>query len=330
MSETTLTRDALIAMTEAEARVRGQLAGSSLFRAAERALESIRAEGATVTLGRLDVLHGAIVERFAHAEGTWSLVHATDVFATLLVHGGIDAVSALAERVVNVPDVRVEALGAGDARARLRAGARVALLPIEIASGASRTQLRVFAFPDAVRAKRTSVRSALADAIDTEVALVCGFSWLRLAELRSLRVGDAVALDHVVPTGTFVGVAKGAMRALDLRQVEGNVNFEGRSTRPRPPNVQLESAMNRDEIPLEAIDDVEVELTLDVGSVRLALSDLATLEPGAVLMPDVGETDRVTLRANGRAIGRGTLVRVEGTLAVRIDALAGGASETPQ
>ena len=76
--------------------------------------------------------------------------------------------------------------------------------------------------------------------------------------------------------------------------------------------------------PFAALDDIEVELTVDVGSVRLTLGELAALEPGTVLVPDIGDEHiRTTLRVNGRSLGRGTLVRIEGALAVRIDELAG-------
>lgn len=69
------------------------------------------------------------------------------------------------------------------------------------------------------------------------------------------------------------------------------------------------------------IDDIPVKLVFELGRVELSLSEVRQLAPGAVLTMPRPADDGVDILANGRRIGRGSLVQIGGNLGVRITRL---------
>ena len=308
-------------MTFAEAALRAMLGGSALHALATRLAEDTRARGASVRVGEPDSLHGAIIERIARGGGAfWQI---TEEGHELLVQTDAPA-SWLAEtRIAH------RALPADEALARLRAAPRVALLPVDVEERGAHTQLRVFFFPSVIPRRVDHADPRLAEHVPLDIAIVRAFTSLPARTLCTVRVGDAITLDRCLPDGRFLGRLAGRAQDLALGLEDVGLVFEGLVARDAPQLTPQENAMQDPEsdVPLEPFTNVEVELTLDVGQVRLTLAELAGLRVGAVLATGVKSADRVTLRANGRAVGLGTLVRIEGELAVRIDALASGARE---
>jgi len=71
------------------------------------------------------------------------------------------------------------------------------------------------------------------------------------------------------------------------------------------------------------LDDLPVRLVFEVGRVELSLGELQRLAPGA-LVPLARPVDEpLDIMANGRRLGRGTLVQIGDSLGVRIVSLAG-------
>ena len=71
------------------------------------------------------------------------------------------------------------------------------------------------------------------------------------------------------------------------------------------------------------LDDLPVRLVFELGRVELSLGELQRLAPGA-LVPLARPLDEpIDIMANGRRLGRGTLVRIGESLGVRIVSLAG-------
>jgi flagellar motor switch protein FliN/FliY len=279
-------------------------------------LEEARARGERVTLGRIDTLHGAIIERIARGEGTYLSVESEG--ERMLVHAPAAACERLAA-LLGAHGIACPVITLTEALDHLARATRVALLPLEVDGVA----VRVFLTPDVTRRRALHVRHALASALPIDVTLVRALTNLRIRDLGSLEIGDAITLDHVMEEGTLLGRLPGTGADLALRLSEGHALYAGPAARPSAPAPYMENTMEEDDVALAPFEDVEVEVTLDVGQTRLTLAELAALREGTVLVPNVKNTDRVTLRVNGRAIGRGTLVRVEGELAVRVDALAG-------
>jgi flagellar motor switch protein FliN/FliY len=69
---------------------------------------------------------------------------------------------------------------------------------------------------------------------------------------------------------------------------------------------------------LRLLGDVQLELSVQLGRVRLPLRDLLSLSPGAVLELDRNAGDPVDVLVNGRLIARGEVVVVDGDFGVRI------------
>jgi type III secretion protein Q len=70
-----------------------------------------------------------------------------------------------------------------------------------------------------------------------------------------------------------------------------------------------------------AFDDLPVRLVFELGRVELSLGEAQQLAPGA-LVPLARPVDEpLDIMANGRRVGRGTLVRIGQNLGVRIVSL---------
>jgi type III secretion protein Q len=71
------------------------------------------------------------------------------------------------------------------------------------------------------------------------------------------------------------------------------------------------------------LDDLPVRLVFELGRVELSLGELQSLAPGA-LVPLARPVDEpLDIMANGRRLGRGTLVQIGESLGVRIVSIAG-------
>jgi type III secretion protein Q len=66
------------------------------------------------------------------------------------------------------------------------------------------------------------------------------------------------------------------------------------------------------------IDDVPVRLTFDLGEREISLGDLRSLEPGYLFNLGRDPRSTVSIRANGRLIGDGELVDIEGRVGVSV------------
>jgi type III secretion protein Q len=70
------------------------------------------------------------------------------------------------------------------------------------------------------------------------------------------------------------------------------------------------------------LDDLPVRLVFELGRVELSLGELQRLAPGALVPLGRPPDEPVDIMANGRRLGRGTLVQIGDSLGVRIVSLA--------
>jgi type III secretion protein Q len=71
------------------------------------------------------------------------------------------------------------------------------------------------------------------------------------------------------------------------------------------------------------LDDLPVRLVFEAGRVELSLGELQRLAPGALVPLGRPLDEPLDIMANGRRLGRGTLVQIGDGLGVRIVSLAG-------
>lgn len=160
------------------------------------------------------------------------------------------------------------------------------------------------------------------------VPVALGFDGPRLAaaEWRALRPGDVVLVGN---GSTPMLRARAARRAWPLAAAPDGWRITAAA---QPLSPSLEAPEMNDESPganaadSEAADeagafarDLPVQLAFDIGRLELGVGDLAALQPGYVFaLPAHLEGANVTIRANGRAAGRGEVVAVGDTLGVRL------------
>lgn len=151
------------------------------------------------------------------------------------------------------------------------------------------------------------------DALPLRMRLVVGWVDLSAGTLRGLARHDVVVLDEclvsaddrlVVLLGPRLGLPC-ALRGSELHVLEG---------------VQEIMADVDDSVAAASglIDDVPVRLTFDLGEREISLGDLRTLQPGYLFNLGRDPRSTVSIRANGRLIGDGELVDIEGRVGVSV------------
>ncbi len=119
---------------------------------------------------------------------------------------------------------------------------------------------------------------------------------LALEELAPLAPGDVLVLDHPAPPAALV--------------LPGGLEVRGR---------RESHFLHVEEIRMtETQASYPITLAVEIARVNVTLGELARLEPGAALPLDVRADGTVVLRAGERAVARGQLVDLGGTLGVRI------------
>lgn len=149
---------------------------------------------------------------------------------------------------------------------------------------------------------------------------------LAAADWRALRPGDVIVVGARTRPPQVSAHAAGA--AWPLAGTPGGWRVDGAAQ--SIPSAHRESpAMNDNETsaaaaPVEVDEDagarkLPVKVEFEIGHIEMSVGELSTLQPGYVFaLPAHLEGANVTIRANGRATGRGEVVAVGDTLGVRL------------
>ncbi len=143
---------------------------------------------------------------------------------------------------------------------------------------------------------------------------------------RALRAGDVIVLgaraqqlSRVTASPLYAG------SAWQVRAQDRGWRCEG--VAPQDSRLNEGVDMNETQTPAPAEEEggeavvraLPVRLDFELGQVELSLGEIAALQPGYVFdLPSQLEGANVTIRANGRAVGRGEMVAVGDTLGVRL------------
>ncbi len=141
--------------------------------------------------------------------------------------------------------------------------------------------------------------------------------WVPLEEFERLEPRDILVLGayglggrlpariYFAPGLYFVGTLDGEVLKMEPEEKQGPPAEEETSSEPAPVNV----------------DKLPVRVSFELGSVTVSFGDLKGMAEGQVLELPVPLDTPVTLRANGREIGKGALMRIEDHVGVRIVSL---------
>lgn len=157
---------------------------------------------------------------------------------------------------------------------------------------------------------------------------------LGLDELAGLEAGDLLLLEAQSGDTVFFVTAPHARYVLSsagqdwvCSEVQP-VRFSGEGSDPEDAGDEMDMETDAGENAAgetDAFGSIPVRLDFEIGKVTVPVGQLATWRPGTIVEiepPVVDDSVEVTIRANGRRIGSGNLVRVGERLAVRLGRFA--------
>lgn len=167
---------------------------------------------------------------------------------------------------------------------------------------------------------------------------------LSVAELEQLAAGDVIVLPGATAaTSAHVHLAISPHTSI-IAEIKGNQLIVARAGKsmsttdtapgakpapaakpaasPAKPGAAPAAAAPEPVVPAAAIEELPLRIVFDLGEVELSLAEVKALVPGQVidLAREPGHAVRVSV--NGRRIGAGEIVEIEGRLGVRITELA--------
>jgi type III secretion protein Q len=167
-------------------------------------------------------------------------------------------------------------------------------------------------------------------AVPVPLRFTVGWTRLPVSEVRALEPRDVILLDDTtfIASDRLILTAPGLGHltarldgpTLTIEDIARNPMAEDMET---PPEATETPAPDAAEPLLGSLDEVEVQLTFDIGQHTLTLGQLRTLTAGAVFNLGRDPRGAVNIRANGRLVGTGELVRVDDHVGVRIATLPG-------
>lgn len=159
--------------------------------------------------------------------------------------------------------------------------------------------------------RQNGIFSAVLEDIPLETMLEAGYLQLNVQEAACLAPGDVLLPDvWTLPEGKLL-----------LRLPLGHAGWMSASCSFHEGHAELTSPLAFDTEPSMDDDikqDLDVRLSFELERRTITVRELAALAPGYVFSLDADIQAPVTLRANGKAIGRGRLVDMGGTLGVQL------------
>jgi len=157
-----------------------------------------------------------------------------------------------------------------------------------------------------------------------------GQLWLGQTELprsalSALRTGDAIriALPYLGPDGP-VRLRLGRAYLNTTVGPDGSLHFDSWGASSQMDYDSTQFLADAGASAAGALDEVPIRLDFTAGHTEMTLGQLRALASGSVITLAMPARPAVDILANGRRIGQGELIDVDGTLAVAISALEGG------
>ncbi|WP_163850657.1 type III secretion system cytoplasmic ring protein SctQ [Pseudooceanicola aestuarii] len=173
--------------------------------------------------------------------------------------------------------------------------------------------------------------AALAAAIPVQCRIALGRIALPLAALRDLAPGDllltgtsAIRRELLAPRLSLILEPSGEgliVKEIRMTDTDPETAPDLSATAPDDSLPETAAIPPADDTPLTRLDDLPVQVSVVLDDRQMSLAELQALTPGALvpLGDSTAEPGKpVRLLANGRTIGAGNLVEIDGTLAVRI------------
>lgn len=171
-------------------------------------------------------------------------------------------------------------------------------------------RLALRAIADAFKDRPGPYEAAWGD-VPLEARLVAGRSVVSPAELLALECGDLVLFEQAA------GLKEGALLFWCGHGLSFKASKNGNKITLENLMQPSESSLIQDSPPVE-LDALPVELLFDIGVKRFTFGEARQLHAGSIVSLDTPFESGVTITANGRKVGSGEILTVEGRTAVRI------------
>jgi type III secretion protein Q len=144
-----------------------------------------------------------------------------------------------------------------------------------------------------------------------------------VAEIATLSPGDVVMADDCCrqPHTAIAVIAEHLAAPVKLTVAGAQITAAPLRAKNSSLEWSMENGGNRSQTEVleeTELDDIPVKLLFELGRVELSLAEVRQLAPGAVIPLQRPPEESVDISANGRRIGRGSLVQIGDNLGVRI------------
>lgn len=171
-----------------------------------------------------------------------------------------------------------------------------------------------------------------------DVSLEVGQAQLSFQEWKEIQLGDFLLLDRclydpnekkggVVLTVKERPIFRGRFKEEGIKLTEYPTYEEENASMAQEPEEEEIADLYEDEMPEKergpsiALEELPIQLTIEVGRLKMTGKELLNLAPGNLLKLDTTPESGVDLVINGKKVGRGELIRLGETLGVRIISL---------
>jgi type III secretion protein Q len=160
------------------------------------------------------------------------------------------------------------------------------------------------------------VRAGVAlDGVRLPLSIVAGWQTLDPLQLARLAPGDAVMLETA---GDGWSVLLQNQRIAVVDPAPGGLRCRRRIDPQNPEGDAMTNTLTQAATGESGLDRLPVQLTCEVARLDMPLGDLRALAPGHILPLATLPGEEIDLRINGQRVGKGELVRLGDSLAVRI------------
>jgi type III secretion protein Q len=167
--------------------------------------------------------------------------------------------------------------------------------------------------------KALPVKRRKIDSLPIAVGFEVGRAVLSLGEFKLLEQGDVI-----FPEGPEIST--NSVLAVVAERLHAKAIAEGNQVRISEPFKRRENMMSDEPLlrgnaqgsPLASLDEIEINLTFEIGRKAMTLSELETLAPGYVFELDRNGSEVIDVVSSGRRIGRADLVEVGDRIGVRL------------
>ncbi len=309
----------------------------------------------------LPLAHRAIELMLGGAGEAVGLRPLTDLEEGMLTYVVLETLKVLGPGLdPGLPRLRLESVARGHAEVAGLPGEdeRLAVVQLRAAFGAQGGTVRLFlpetlvaqAAPPGAAPARRARRRAAAKAHAARLAGVraparveVGLVEIAAGELDQVQEGDVILVDRLTfrpgreEAGTArlkLGLARGGCAELAVRQEAGRVTatvtgFSGPppedpgEPQSTPEGVRARSSVESDADGSDLMNDIPLQLSVELARLSITAEEVLAMKVGQVFDLDRTSASGLDLSVNGRVVGRGELVEIDGNLGVRIVSLAG-------